>query len=274
MNIFKYLTLIAVLLCTAGTIEARRAILVTHYGSSDERTRALTIDRITADIAQSFPDYEVRQAYISPVVLRSMERKGLKMDSPLEAILKLRAEGYDSVYVQPTTLLDGAETSEVKRVCDSTAAFFKLLKCGEALCYSPDDCLQLTEILAREPVEAGEAVVYAGHGNMLPSTATYSQLDYMLSAAGHTAYHVSTIEGYPTASSTITRLKQSNPTVKHVKIIPLLLVCGNHTKVDIAGEFADTLKAAGYGTEVVFRGLAEVPAVRNLYVERVKALVE
>lgn len=267
-------TLFAVLLCAAATLEARRAILVAHYGSSDETTRTLTINRITADIAEAFPAYEVRQAYISPVVRSSMARKGLKADSPLEAILKLRAEGYDSLYVQPTTLLDGAETAEVKAVCSSTSPYFALLRCGEALCYTPDDCQKLVEILAREVPEAKQAIVYAGHGNMLPSTATYSQLDYMLSASGHTDCHVSTIEGYPTASTTAAQLKRTAPGISRVKIFPLLLVCGNHTKVDIAGEFADTLKAAGYKTEVVFRGLAEIPAVRNLYVGRVKALVE
>lgn len=274
MNKIRILALLAALLCTAAALEARRAILVAHYGSSDDQTRSLTIDRITADIAEAFPDYEVRQAYISPVVRRSMERKGLEAPSPLDAILKLRAEGYDSVYVQPTTLLDGAETAEVKAVCSSTAPYFAVLKCGEALCYSPDDCLQLVEILAQEPRATDEVVVYAGHGNMLPSTATYSQLDYMLSAAGHTAYRVSTIEGYPTAASTIAMLKQSNPQIKKVKIVPLLLVCGNHTKVDIAGEFAETLSQGGYRTDVLFRGLAEVPAVRNLYVARIKVLVE
>lgn len=262
------------MLLNAGNLQARRAILVTHYGSSDDQTRALTIDRITADIAEAFPDYEVRQAYISPIVLRSMERKGLKADSPLEAILKLRAAGYDSLYVQPTTLLDGEETAAVKDVCAGTAAFFALLRCGEALCYSPDDCQQLVEILAKEAAAPDEAVVYAGHGNMLPSTATYSQLDYMFSASGHYDYHVSTIEGYPTASTTAEQLKLSSKNISRVKIVPLLLVCGNHTKVDIAGEFADTLKAAGYGTEVVFRGLGEVPAIRHLYVDRVKKLTE
>ncbi len=274
MKIIKWLLLTVGVLAAAVNVEARRAVLVAHYGSSDDDTRAKTINRISADIAEALPGYDVREAYISPVVRRNMERRGLKADSPLDALLKLRADGYDTVYVQPTTLLDGEETAAVKEACRQTEGYFALLKCGESLCYSPEDCEAVIAVLVQEPAERNEAVVYAGHGNMLPSTATYSQLDYMFAAGGYTGYHVSTIEGYPTAKTTVGQLRNMNKKVKKVKIVPLLLVCGNHTKVDIAGEFAGTLQEAGYQTEVVYRGLGEVAAIRQLYVERVKKLIE
>ena len=128
-------------------------------------------------------------------------------------------------------------------------------------------------MLAKEPRVKDEAVVYVGHGNMLPSTATYCQLDYMLAAQGHEGYHVSTIEGYPTAESTITELKRDGKRVKRAKLVPLLLVCGNHTKNDIAGEYAQTLNKAGIATEVIMRGLGENPAVRTLYVKKALKMI-
>ncbi len=262
--------LMAIVSC-GQTAEAKKAVLVCHYGSSNDDTRSRTIDLITSDIAVAMDGYEVREAYISPVVRRSMAARNLHIDSPTDALLRLRADGYDTVYVQSTTLIDGAETAEVRLACERTGAFFSKIKCGEPLCYSPCDCEALVSILAEEPCGKGEAVVYAGHGNMLPSTATYCMLDYMLAAKGHDNYHVSTIEGYPSARCTVGELRR-NKNVRRVKLVPLLLVCGNHTKGDIAVDFAGELSAEGYETETVMRGLAENAAVRALYVNKVRRL--
>lgn len=254
--------------------EARQAILVAHYGSSDDETCSRTIDRITADIRTAFPDVEVREAYISPVVRGSLARRGIETASPTDALLKLRAEGYDTVYVESTTIIDGAEMGEVRRSVESVAPFFGHIALGRPLCYSPADCREVADIMMQEPMGNDEAVVYVGHGNMLPSTATYAQLNVMTAAGSNGRRMVSTIEGYPTAEVTATELRQRASGVKRVKLVPLLLVCGNHTRRDIAGVFAEAIRNAGYETEVVMRGLGENPEIRALYVERVRRLLE
>lgn len=272
MKYLHILALSAAIIGNCGHADAKRAILAAHYGSSDDSTRTATINLIASEIALAMPGYEVREAYISPVVRRNMTARGLEAYSPQEALRKLRADGFDTVYVQPTTLLEGMETAEVRAACHSMEHTFGLLKCGDALCHTPDDCLALASVLLEEPADPAEAVVYAGHGNMLPGTATYSQLDYMLSIVNGN-YHVSTIEGYPTNRTTLTKLRNSGRNIEKVKIVPLLLVCGNHTRYDIAGDFARTFSEAGYTTNVLMRGLGEVPAARALYLDRVRALV-
>lgn len=262
---------VAALFCgTAAT--ARTAVVMAHYGSSNDDTRTKTIGRITEDVRRAFPDITVREAYISPVVRRSMTARGLDAPSPEEALLKLRAEGYDTVYVQPSTLLDGGETAEVRRSVEAVAPFFSHVAMGMPLLYSPADCEEVVKVLLQEPCGDNEAVVFVGHGNMLPGTASYSQLDNMLGvSAGKGVYHVSTIEGYPTLESTLTQLRASKG-VKRVRLVPLLLVCGNHTLKDIYGAYAEGVRAAGYQATTELRGLAEIPAIRSLYVERVRRL--
>lgn len=268
----KIIMLLTVAMAVACQAEARKAVLVAHYGSSDDVTRSKTLDMITSDIREALPGIEVREAYISPVVRRKLASKGIESKSTVDALIALKADGFDTVYVQPTTLLEGAETAEVRNAASVTSPFFSLVKVGNPLCYSPEDCLELVEVLGHEACGKGESVVYVGHGNGLPSTATYSQLDYMFAAEGKPNYHVSTIEGYPTAETTIRQLAASGD-IKKVKLVPLLLVCGNHTKNDIAGDFASAVRNAGYKAEVVMRGLGESPEVRQLYVEKVKRLV-
>ena len=254
---------------------AKSAILVAHYGSSDDDTRAKTISLITDEVRRAFPSYEVREAYISPVVRKSLARRGIPTDSPVDALLRLRSEGYDSVYVQSTTLIDGTEMAEVRRSVEQVAPFFKHVVTGRPLLYTPDDCREVAEILLREPCGKYVAVVDVGHGDVLSGTATYSQLDNMLGVSPDAAgtYHVSTIEGYPTAQSTVSQLAK-NKKIKDVKLVPLLLVCGNHTKRDIAGEYSDSIRQAGYNPTVIMRGLGETPAIRDIYIARIQNLLQ
>ena len=67
-------------------------------------------ERITSDVKAALPDMEVRQALISPVVRRNLAARGIQADSPDMALLRLACEGYDTVYIQPSTILDGEET--------------------------------------------------------------------------------------------------------------------------------------------------------------------
>ncbi len=50
-------------------------------------------------------------------------------------------------------------------------------KSGNPLLYSVEDC-EVIGILTAEQPEKKEDIVYVGHGNQLPSTATYAMLDF------------------------------------------------------------------------------------------------
>ena len=149
-------------LAVTPALSAKSAILVAHYGSSDDDTRAKTIGLITEEVRQAFPALEVREAYISPVVRRNLARRGIDTEAPVDALLRLRADGYDSVYVQSTTLIDGAEMAEVREAVARVSPFFSHVAVGESLLYSPADCESVASILLHEPCGKGEAVVYVG----------------------------------------------------------------------------------------------------------------
>lgn len=266
---FKYVIALAAVVASVMTAEARTAILAAHYGSSLDDTRAKTIDLITDDIRRAYPGVEVREAYISEPVRKKLAARGIEKKSVTEALLALAADGFDTVYVQPSTIIEGNETADVRRVANTVAPFFNLIKVGTPLCYSIADARAVAEIMAVEPCADDEAVVFVGHGNALPSTATYAMLDYMLHADGYNRHHVSTIEGYPTAETTLAEVGN----VRRVRLVPFLLVCGDHTRNDIAGDFAETFRRAGIEPTVVMLGFAENPAVRALIVDHLGAML-
>lgn len=267
-HLFFLLTLLCANLFSLQAQNKTAALLITHYGSSDAETRTRTLDVITREAQAAFPHLEVREAYISPIVRKRMARQGVHKDSPLEALLKLRAEGFDTVYVQSTTLIEGGEMASVRHDAASVSQFFRKIEVGNPLLYSTADCRKVISILTdNQPTGKNEAIVYIGHGNQLPSTATYAMLDYMLKADGKNHIHVSTIEGYPDLTATTRQLKESQ--ARKVTLVPLLLVCGNHTKEDIAGTWKDALEKEGYTVSVLMRGLGELQPIRSIFLEHI-----
>lgn len=271
----RHLFFLLTFLCTSlPTLQAQNkttALLITHYGSSDAETRTLTLDVITREAQEAFPQLEVREAYISPIVRKRIEKQGIHKDSPLQALFKLKAEGYDTVYVQSTTLIEGSEMTSVRNDAMSMSPFFKSIKVGNPLLYSIADCQKVITLLTGIKAQKGEDIIYIGHGNRLPSTATYTLLDFMLKADGFKHFHVSTIEGYPDFDATLKILKENKP--KKVTLIPLLLVCGNHTKEDIVGVWKTELTKKGYHTDVQMKGLGENEAIRQIYLNHVRDMM-
>ena len=148
-HLFITLCLLSVALFSSAQGE-KTALLITHYGSSDPDTRALTLDVITREAKETFPQFEVREAYISPIVRRRLEKQGVHKDSPVDALLKLRSEGYSHVLIQSTTLIEGSEMTSVRRDAESVKPFFKEIKVGNPLLYTVEDCEKVIEILTQE----------------------------------------------------------------------------------------------------------------------------
>lgn len=267
-HFFITLYLLGISLFSSAQQEEKVALLITHYGSSDPQTRALTLDVVTREAQEAFPQFTVREAYISPIVRKRLAKEGVYKDSPTDALLKLRAEGYRTIYVQSTTLIEGSEMTSVRRDADNLRPFFKEIRVGNPLLYSVEDCEKVIDILTAEQPEKKEDIVYVGHGNQLPSTATYAMLDFMMKAHGLKNFHVSTIEGYPTLDATLLQLKETRP--KSVTLVPLLLVCGNHTKEDIAGVWKTELEKQGYQVNVRMQGLGENKAPFHLFLKTKK----
>jgi sirohydrochlorin cobaltochelatase len=106
----------------ANTSEAateKKAILVVSFGTTFADTRAVTIDAVAAKVQAEFPDYEVRQAFTSRIIIKRLaERDGLYYDTEKQALEKLQEEGYSEVIVQPLHIEAGDEYEKVSKLVD------------------------------------------------------------------------------------------------------------------------------------------------------------
>lgn len=247
----------------------KAAILMVHFGTTYDDTRALTIDAINAKTAQAFPDMHVAEAYTSRIIIKRLAARGIMKDNPREALLKLAADGYTHVFIQSTNIIDGIEAAALREEAAYMAPFFKDLRIGYPLLYSVDDCLKVVDILGkRHKPGRNETVVLVGHGTETPATAIYSQIDYMFTAAGMPQFHVATVEGYPTCETVVERLRAQK--ASDVLLLPFMFVAGDHARNDIAGEWKERLSADGFKAEAVMEGLGQIPEIQDLFIDHIR----
>ena len=192
-------------------------------------------------------------------------------------MLRLRSEGYTHVIVQSSNIIDGVEMESLRRDMESVQPFFKEIRIGTPLLYSVEDAEKVVEILnnrltntqnQKASAKKGEHFVLVGHGTYTPSTAIYSQMDYMLKAGGLTNFHVGTIEGYPTFDTMLAQLKAGK--AKRVTLIPFMFVAGDHAKNDIAGEWKEMLEKEGFTVSAQLEGLGQIPEIQEIFIDHIR----
>lgn len=253
----------------------KAALLMVHFGTTHDDTRALTIDAINAKVQVDFPELKYQEAYTSRIIIRRLKERGIEKLTPLDALLKLRGEGYTHVFVQSTSIIDGVEMESLRKDVESVSPFFKDIRVGTPLLYSVEDAEKTAEILRKHldvskqrKKAAQENVVLVGHGTYTPSTAIYSQMDYILKINGLTNFHVGTVEGYPTLKTVLAQLKAAKS--KRVTLVPFMFVAGEHAKNDISGEWKEVLEKEGYTVNVRQEGLGQIPDIQEIFMDHIR----
>lgn len=247
----------------------KAALLMVHFGTTHDDTRALTIDTLNAKAREAFPTLEMREAYTSRIIMRRLRARGVEKPSPLEALLKLRSEGYTHILVQSTNIIEGVEMESLRKDVASVAPFFKDIRVGNPLLYSVEDATAVVDILTAQPGKG--SVVLVGHGTYTPSTATYALIEHLLKARGFTHFHVGTIEGYPTFDTVLAQLKASKE--KQVTLVPFMFVAGDHAKNDIAVDWKEALEKQGFKVNVRMEGLGQLPAIQQLFIDHARFML-
>lgn len=253
----------------------KAALLMVHFGTTYDNTRALTIETINDQAKAAFPELKFQEAYTSRIIIRRLKERGIEKLTPLDALLNLRSEGYTHIIVQSTNIIEGVEMESLRRDVENVLPFFKEIRVGTPLLYSVEDAEKVVEILgnhlnapAPDKKNAKENFVLVGHGTYTPSTAIYSQMDYMLKSKGLTNFHVGTIEGYPTFETMLAQLKIAK--AKKVTLVPFMFVAGDHAQNDIAGEWKEMLEKEGFNVKTRLEGLGQIPEIQEIFIDHIR----
>lgn len=245
----------------------KAAVLMVHFGTTNDDTRTRTIEAINKKMAEAFPGTEVREAWTSRIVVYRLKKRGTQKQNPDEALKQLKAEGYTHIIIQSSNIIEGIEMESLRKDIALWEKEFKEIRIGTPLLYSPADYEAV--INAITPMGAKEgATLLVGHGTYTPATAQYAMTDYMLKAKGFNNFIVGTIEGYPSFDDATSQLKKSG--VKQVMLMPFMFVAGEHAKNDIADDWKSQLEELGYQVTVLMEGLGENPDIQNIFIEHAR----
>lgn len=124
--------------------------------------------------------------------------------------------------------------------------------------------------MAENPLEEGEALVLMGHGTEHESGSVYSRLQQVFEEGKFPAF-IAVVDGSPSFADALEKLTCSG--ARQARLLPLMLVAGDHARKDMAGEensLLSMVREAGVEPKPLFRGLGESPGVQLLYVKRAR----
>ena len=251
------------------------ALLAVSFGTSYEETRKKTIEEIEKTLAQEFPQADLRRAFTSGMILRRLrERDGIHIDSVDEALKKIYEDGYQTLLVQPTHIINGDEFEKMISQLAPYREKFKNVYVGRPLLTSSKDYEDTVRIVMGEnkDLKNDEALVLMGHGTGHFADAAYAALDYRFKAMGHLNVFVGTVEGYPELDDIIPAIRRFSPS--KIRLMPFMIVAGDHAINDMAGDDEDSWKniltGEGFSTECALKGLGEMKGIRQIYAEHLK----
>lgn len=261
---------------SAGQQAVKPAILVVSFGTSYNDSRHITIGAIESAIREKYPDYDVRRAFTSQIIIDKLkERDGIVIDSVEEALERLVADGVKELIVQPTHLMNGYEFEDLATALEDYKAKFDKTALGAPLLSSEDDFDKVIAALASasEPYDDGKtALVFMGHGTEAASNQVYPTLQEKLSAAGYENYFVGTVEAEPDIDDVLKGVTAAG--LKKAVLRPLMVVAGDHANNDMADlddpeSWASQLTAAGLEVSCVLEGLGQLVEIDEIYAAHV-----
>ncbi len=279
-----------------------KEILVVSFGTSFNDSRVADIGGVEKAIAKAFPDWSVRRAFTSQIIINHIQaRDNEKIDNMEQALERAVNNGVKNLVIQPTHLMHGAEYDDLAAAVESYKDKFETVEIAEPLLGQVGaDASEINEdkenvakavvseavadanLESREKADKdGIAFVFMGHGTSHTAKVTYSQMQTQMKELGYDNVFVGTVEGEPEETSCeniIAAVKEAG--YKKVILRPLMVVAGDHANNDMAGDDDDSWKsmftADGSFEDITceIAGLGEIEDIQAIYVEHTKAVIK
>lgn len=261
--------------------QTKNAILVVSFGTSYSDNREKTIGAIEKEISAAFPEWSVRRAFTSRMIIKKLkERDNYHVDTVEEALDCAVKDDIQNIIVLPTHLMDGNEYMKVKKIAETWQSKFQRLILGSPLLNSDSDIQSVIRVITEDTKALNDdltAICFMGHGSDAAANVIYSKFQQKLREASYKNYYIGTVETDPTLEQLLD-LVQSGGNYKKVFLQPLMVVAGDHANNDMAGDGDDSWKFVfeknGYDVTCAVKGLGELEGIRRIYVQHVKDCIQ
>lgn len=255
------------------------AIVVMSFGTTYKDTREKTIDATVDAIKAAHPNTKVVTAFTSHIIRdRIQQKEGITYPTPEEALADLKKDGYTRVALASLDVIPGMEYNYDAAVYNLYKDNFKKMTLGTSLMYwmgqenQTDQVIETLNAVQSQFPKLGkeDAVLIMAHGTPDPANAYYSVIQDRIHTLGMKNVFIYTVEGTPNLEQVIPQLKLHG--IKHVTLMPFMMVAGDHANNDMAGAEPDShksiLEKEGFKVDTYLHGLGENQNIRKLFVER------
>ena len=276
-------------------------LLVVSFGTSFNESRATDIGGIEKALQEAYPDWSVRRAFTSQIIINHIQaRDNEVIDNVEQALARAKANGVKNLIVQPTHLMHGSEYDDLVDAVTAASGDFLSVRIAEPLLgevgtdasvINEDKEAVAKAVVAQTVADAGfesleaavqdgTAFVFLGHGTAHVAKVTYDQMQTQMEALGYGNVFIGTVEGEPedTACEAVIE-KVSEAGYKKVILRPLMVVAGDHANNDMAGEDEDSWKSMFIATgdfdqvDCQIAGLGRIEDVEAVYTAHTGAAV-
>ena len=257
-----------------------KELLVVSFGTSYNDSRRLTIGAIENALEEAFPDFSVRRAFTSQIIIDHVfQRDGEGIDNVTQALDRAVENGVKTLVVQPTHLMSGYEYNDLADELAEYADAFESIAMGVPLLDTDDDFLTVADALAEATAAFNDgetAICLMGHGTEAESNEVYAKMQTVMDKAGHENIFIGTVESTPSVEDVLAMVQAGN--YKKVVLRPMMIVAGDHANNDMAGDEPDSWKsifeAAGYEVTCVVEGLGSLGEIQSLIVQHAQAAID
>ena len=255
------------------------AMVVMSFGTTYKDTRAKTIDATVDAIKSAHPNTKVVTAFTSHIIRdRIQQKEGITYPTPEEALAELKKDGYTRVALASLDVIPGMEYNYDAAVYNLYKDNFKKMTLGTSLMYwmgqenQTDQVIETLKAVQSQFPKLGkeDGLLIMAHGTPDPSNAYYSVIQDRIHTLGMKNVFIYTVEGTPNLEQVIPQLKLHG--IKHVTLMPFMMVAGDHANNDMAGDEPEShksiLEKEGFKVDTYIHGLGENPNIRKLFVER------
>ena len=257
-----------------------RELLIVSFGTSYNDARRLNIGAIEDAMENAFPDWSVRRAFTSDMIIRHIDKRdGVLIDNVKAALERAKNNGVKVLTVQPTHLMNGFEYQDLIAELAEYDGDFESIVTGAPLLSDDEDFKIIANAIVNATAEYDDgetAICFMGHGTEAESNGIYARMQEELNNLDIKNYFIGTVEAKPDINDLLDAV--SNGEYKRVILRPLMIVAGDHANNDMAGDDPESWKsqfeAAGLDVTCILEGLGELPEVRDLFVLHAQTAIE
>ncbi len=244
----KFIAFIFVLLLLPGSAwgAGDKAMVLAIFGATADS--AVTFDELVPLLKERFPDRDIVVPFTSGIMRKNINAKisdpAARVLSPVEALEKLKNEGYSDIAVVSTILFAGTEHDKLKGEVEEFAASVDGIKVNYVppLLAHRENLQPVINLLGKYMIHDGANIVVThGTKDNHPAEKDYMQTA-MLVAKTYPGARAASIEGIPAKDRAMEWLEKQPG--NDVRFVVFMFAAGGHVNEDIASDEAESFFSA------------------------------